>query len=555
MKNLYLSMLFCTLSVLAAKAQDEGFSNEEGGEEIQGEFVVNKQLKITLPPAQRIFQKVAPEEINARESNPLTYSFVDFQPTLQDIPARLRVLKLKDERMTEKPGSFIKLGIGNFQTPYLEAALNSRANKKGSYGLSAYHWSSKNGPVDEGNSGDSHSRIKLFGKTSGTSTIASGAIGYQRDGYHFYGYDDGAQVSKDSIRQAYNDISLDVGLKSADAKSALQYDFHANIYNINDHYDAGEFGFDAGLKGNFAISENMEASLGADALIANYKNISTTNRTLFRVRPAFIYRNFGLMMDIGMNILNSNDTLGGLAQTTIYPSIRASYEITDNLSAYAALDGDLEDVTYRKLVKENPYLQSGVPLAHSRKNLDFKIGLNGTLVQYLSFDVGIRSALYKNLYFFVNDPSEFNRFNVLYDQGNTTLFQGHISLSYVRERLLGSTFATRFNAYSTGKIDQAWHRPQFELDYDFWYNFYDKVKFSTDMHVLSGIHAVDFRVDPLQDVKLQAAVDLNVQIDYLLSEKYAVFVSVKNLLNNNYQVYYRYRTRGLLAMVGFSVSF
>ena len=104
-------------------------------------------------------------------------------------------------------------------------------------------------------------------------------------------------------------------------------------------------------------------------------------------------------------------------------------------------------------------------------------------------------------------------------------------------------------------IDKAWHKPKMELDYSFWYNFYDKVKFTADFFVLSGITAPDFRENPVLSHKLEGAVDLNLKVDYLLSEKYSVFVSVNNLLNNNYQLYYRYPTRGLLAMVGLSVSF
>jgi len=212
-------------------------------------------------------------------------------------------------------------------------------------------------------------------------------------------------------------------------------------------------------------------------------------------------------------------------------------------------------VTFKSIANENTYVIGNLPVAHTNKNLDLKVGLKGTVLQYMAFDVGIRSAIYKNMYFYINDPVEFNKFNLLYDGGNTTLFQGFLSMSYYKNNTLGASLATRFNAYGTGDLDKAWHKPKFEFDASFWYNFYDKVKLTSDFFVMSGIEAPDFRNDPVTSGKLAAAVDLNLRVDYILSERYSVFVSINNLFNNNYELYYRYPSRGLLAIVGLSISF
>ena len=151
-----------------------------------------------------------------------------------------------------------------------------------------------------------------------------------------------------------------------------------------------------------------------------------------------------------------------------------------------------------------------------------------------------------------------NKFGLIYDSGNTSLFQGLLSLSYYKSKTIGTTLSARFNAYNTGDISKAWHKPKFELDYSIWYNFHDKIKFTADLFILSGIQALDLNSSGIPEdttINLDAAVDLNLKVDYLLSEKYSVFVSVNNILNSNYQIYNRYPTRGLLAMLGLSVSF
>lgn len=543
------------VGIIPVYAQVEDFIKDEG-EVVEGEFLISKELEITLPAAQRIFEKVPPDEINEKETEPLQYNFRNYTPQLSDIRTRLRVLKLKDEKLiTMRPPSYITLGFGNYLTPYIDAALNSGVNKSGNYGIKLRHLSSRNGPVDNANSGDSHSNIDLFGKYAGDKASIGGKLGYARNGYHFYGYDEGIEVDKDTIKQVFNTINLDFDIKSSDVDAQIQYGLYGKIHNISDDFNASEFGLKTGLYGNYTINENMKAKLDLDFLMASYKNPDQINRTLVRVHPSFVYSNFGFTLDVGMKILNHNDTLNNESNTKIFPSILVGYELTDYITAYGKLDGDLEEVTYKSIVNENPYVNQNLPLAHTNKNLDLHLGVKGSLIQYLTFDVGIRSAIYKNMYFYVNDPSEINKFSVVYDEGNTTLFQGLISLSYFKSNALGTTLSARFNAYNTGDIEKAWHKPKLELDYSFWYNFYDKVKLNADFFVFSGIVAPDFSQDPVMSNTLGAAVDLNLKIDYILSERYSAFVSVNNLLNNDYEIYNHYPARGLLAMIGLSISF
>jgi hypothetical protein len=556
----YLKELVCLIALiitamLPAMAQEERFTEEEG-EVVEGEFLISKELEITLPAAQRIFQKVPPDEIEVRETEPLEYTFMQYTPELKDIRTRLRVLKLKEEKINSGgPSSYLNVGFGNYITPYLEAALNSGVNKLGNYGVRLRHLSSHNGPVDDENSGDSHSAIGLFGKYAGTKASIGGDLGYERNGYHFYGYDEGIEVDRDTIQQAFNTIKFDFDIKGSDPDAPVQYSIYGKIHNISDDYSASEFAAKTGLSGTYLINDDMQARLGLDFLFGSYKNPDQINRSLVRVHPSFVYRNFGLTLDVGLKVVNHNDTLNNKNKTQIFPSLMAGYDLSDNILAYARLDGDVEEVTFRSIAEENPYVNSNIPVAHTNKNFDLHIGLKGSLAQYLAFDVGVRSAIYKNMYFYVNDPLEFNKFSLIYDEGNTTLLQGLISLSYFKGSTMGTTLAARLNAYSTGKVEKAWHRPNLELDYSFWYNFYDKVKLHADLFVLSGIDAPDFGDDPVSSIKLKGAVDLNLKVDYILSERYSAFVSVNNLLGNNYQLYQRYQSRGLLAIVGVSVSF
>jgi hypothetical protein len=535
-------------------AQQRDFIKDEG-EVVEGEFLIKKELEITLPSAQRIFGKVPPEEINRTESEPLQYTLKDYNPELRDIPTRLRVLKLKDPVITEEPSSYLKLGFGNYFTPLFQLGLNSGADKQSVYGMKIDHLSSKNGPVDKEKSGNSRTSFDLFGKYIGGKASIDGDLEYNRLGYNFYGYEDTVAVSIDTLKQNFNDIRLGFNIKNSKAEAPFQYRIFGRAHNVSDKFDASEFGFKGGLAGNYQIGETMLAGLSLDYVFAAYKNPESLNRSLVRVYPRFVFEKNGFNIDAGFKVLNHNDTLNNENRTRIYPSLRVGYDITDEVTAYGSIDGDVEEFTFRHVVYDNPFVNGNLPMNHTIKNLELTVGLKGKLARMLAYDAGVRSAFYTNMFFYVNDPEAFNKFTLIYDEGTTALFQIFGSMSFVKSKVVGSTLSFRLNGYSTDKVAKAWHKPNFELDYSLWYNIFDKVKLSGDIFILSGIQAVDGRSDTQQTVSLDGAMDLNLKIDYILSERYSAFVSVNNLLNNNYERFYKYPTRGLLAIVGFSINF
>lgn len=550
-----------SLSIIAAAvmqsslfAQQSDFIKEEG-EVVEGEFLIKKELEITLPSAQRIFGKVPPDEISKTESEPLQYTLKEYNPELRDIPTRLRVLKLKDPVISQEPSSYVKLGVGNYFTPLFQLGLNSGADKQSVYGMKIDHLSSKNGPVDKENSGNSRTGFGLFGKYIGGKASIDGDLELNRLGYNFYGYEDTVEVKRDTIKQNFTDIHLGFNIKNAKAEAPFQYRISGRAYNVSDSFDASEFGFKGGLGGNFQIAETMVAGISLDYVFNAYKNPESISRSLVRVYPRFIFEKNGFNIDAGFKVLNHNDTLNNENNTRIYPALRVGYDITDDVTAYGRLDGDVEEFTYRHVVYDNPFVNSHLPMNHTIKNLELTVGLKGKLARMLAYDAGVRSAFYTNMYFYINDPEAFNKFTLLYDEGTTSLFQIFGSLSYSKSKVFGTTMSFRLNGYNTDKVAKAWHKPNFELDYSIWYNIFDKVKLSGDIFILSGIRALDGRTGTQQSVSLGGAMDLNLKIDYILSERYGAFVSINNLLNNNYERFYKYPTRGLLAIVGFSINF
>ena len=547
-------LLWFTLLLTAAPlfAQERG---QEEGEIVEGEVIIDKNLDIELPPANRVFEKVPPRASEAGISHEIKYDFKDFDLRLPDLPVRLRVLKLKQEKTPVYSGNFLTLGFGNYLTPYLDFGLNSSAKPSGYYGVHLQHISSFKGPVDKDYSAESNSSLAFYGKYTGGTASIHGRAGYDRQMVHFYGYPDEVPASKDTLKQVFNRFDVNFKLKNNRAESRFDYELGGGVNFIKDKFVTKETAFDLELKGSYDITEGIKAGVNLDFLQDNYQYGEKVSRTLFRGTPYAVFNIGDLKMDAGMNMVYLTDTLNYKSNFKIFPRIKLNYAIRDLVNVYAGLDGDVEAVTFNELAGYNPYLRSGVQLTHSARNMEIFAGVRGHIIRELSFDAGFKAGNYKNLYYFINDSLETNKFDVVYDGGNANVFKAYVSLSYIHSDLFGVTGSLNYYGYGTKEVEEPWHRPSFETAFSVWYSFHRKVRLSADLFTYSGMKALDYRSSPASVKKLDPVTDLNVKADYMFSKRYGAFLSLNNLLGKKYSYYLYYPVKGFQVMIGVKANF
>jgi hypothetical protein len=168
--------------VFTTWAQERTWDEDRQGEIEDASFVVEKERQIELPVEARRFEKIPPlpDDVATRQVQP--YSFSIFYPEMTNLAIRSRVLKLKDEPLEKLYGGNINVGIGNYLTPYLELDYFNKRENNYLLGVNAEHLSSANGPVDNKNSGNGYSRLKLF---PNFSIMQSQAMFLPNTGIHF----------------------------------------------------------------------------------------------------------------------------------------------------------------------------------------------------------------------------------------------------------------------------------------------------------------------------------------------------------------------------------
>ena len=112
-------MGFCFFVTFVAQAQEPAKTWNDG--EIENvEIEIVKEREITLPSADRNFEKIPPRPSEPIKP-PITYDFKPFSFKAPHLNPQIRPLKLKQESQRKVYGGFLRVEYGNYVSPLLEA--------------------------------------------------------------------------------------------------------------------------------------------------------------------------------------------------------------------------------------------------------------------------------------------------------------------------------------------------------------------------------------------------------------------------------------------------
>jgi hypothetical protein len=561
-------LMVCISSIAQEKEKSPGEI-----ESVQYEIVVEK--KITLPPASRNFEKVAPRPAEPIKPE-ITYEFKSLNFNSADFNPSIRPLRLQTEAISKLYGNYISAGFGNYASPYLTGYLTNKRDREKFYGASFYHRSFGKGAVDDSFSGSGTTEVRLFGNSFGKNVTVGGFLDYENRGGYFYGYQV-KPAEKKNIKQDYTVVSLGLEVKNTQSGD-FNYLLKTGFSYLDDHYKAKESEVSLNFTSDYQFKNSAKLLVNADYFLIAREDavIEAKPRHLLNAKAGYQFSPLdGLKVLVGTNVAIENDTLGKEKAFHLYPDVKASYDLSSKVEVYSALTGGIDKVSLHTLSRENIWLNSNVDIFHTNRMVEFSGGIKGRLGSKISFNAGTSLANLKNLYFFQNYQLDQSKFNVYYDTRNSqrvNLFaeMGVAHSNSVKFSLRGDVFSystsiidevkrkSTLTAASPSQNDVALHRPTFRVGANFYYNLYDKILFSANLVTLGGMKAIDFNkstATKLEVVNLKSAMDLSGQVDYFLSKQFTLFVKLDNVLANQYPVYLNYPVRGIQVLGGASWSF
>ncbi len=493
--------------------------------------------------------------------------------------------KMVGEPLKKLYSTNIRLGFGNYLTPYLELNYNTLRSKGQLVAVNLKHISSygkiKMNDGEKVYAGFSNTQAKLYGKKIlKHQKFVAGSMFIKNITYGYYGYDDNdttlnssdKKLNKNEIeKQDLKIIGVSAKIKSINrSKSKLNYDLNlkniflqetSKIYSNNlDFY---------GNLNNYYKKEIIGVDYGINYINTNTKT-DTINNTIIRIKP-YLNKTTDTWRIIAGLDFNADVNPSTDPRFHFYPMVDIKYNVFDEaLIPYLGVFGTIENNNYQKIIFENPYILNDLNVKNTDNVLSLYLGVKGKLSSNFSYNFKTTYKVYEDMYFYINHPvvepdsvfplttSFTNKFDVVYD--NVSLIDLYGELNWEKSKKLSFLLFGHYYEYSMGNLAYAWHKPQYNLTFSTKYNMQNKIVTNLDVFAIGKQYAVKSIEYKTKTKKVYSAkeldgfIDVNLSFEYRYTKILSVFLKFNNILSQKYYRYNYYPTQGFNVLAGFSYS-
>jgi len=476
----------------------------------------------------------------------------------------IKAAKIGDATVPKLYRFLVKAGFGNYTTPYGELYFNNLQSRTYTVGAHIKHISSYGKLKNYGYPGYSDNLAEVYGNKYYSKHVLSGAIGYERDVVHYYGFKTAefiALPSKDDIKQRFALVRAEAHLNSLVNPDSLKLNHQVDIsyYNLSDKYGSSEnnmlLGADVNKELNlFKITKSQVLGLNANVDYYFRKDsIMSHNTGLITLKPYLKTKFNAFTFNLGVDITAEADTVTSLH---FYPIADVQFNIVkDVLILYGGIKGNMQANSLRSLTQENPFMTGMAPMQASNVKMDLFAGIRSNISRELSAHAYASYKVVHDMPFFVTDSNNAygNKFSLIYD--NVNVFQMRGEISWQKAEKVYLRIGGDFWNYDMKSELKAWNKPYFDVFANFRYNIFSKIIITADLYAYSERWAKRYTSNTVAPLKLGAYVDGNIGIEYRYSRILGAFLNVNNIGSARYQKWQNYPSYGINVLGGVSYSF
>ncbi len=496
----------------------------------------------------------------------------NIEPTFfetQYTPLQINPAKVSGEPITRLYRNLIKVGLGNYNTPYLELFLNNTRSSKTALGVHVKHINSTGSIKEHAYAGYANSEIELYGKQIFSKYTLEGSADFNRDQVQYYGYNPndfpGFSISKGDLRHLVNMMTYDVKLKS---NNTSEYQFKNN-YRIKYHYleDNNQNNENALLINSelsqrvkwlkFTDSQTIGGTVSLDYLNNKWDTLRTGDYALIKIKPFFATSYKEYQLKVGLNAVVQTET-GSNGNFYAYPFAEAGFTIIPNImSIKAGITGDMERFSYRKAMEENPFLGKDFNLSFLDTKYKFYASFESNLSSTLQLNIFGDASQVNNMLFYVTDTLNLvkNTFNTVVDNAQVVHLKADIT--YRNQERWWVMLSTNYYQYTLEKEQESWHKPVFDISLLGHYNIQNKFIIQANMFMVNGIISRGERdINNLWVKKsLDPIFDINLGIEYRYTKNLGAFLNFNNIVGSRNYYLFNYPSQRFNFMAGISYSF
>ena len=536
-------LFFCCSFVLKTYAQEP---KKTQSIDINSSYkpVLKNAVKINFTGSQLPADTAAPKLIYKIPSQNLFYAYS---------PISLKPLALEqDTNLYLGNRKFLKIGYGNFSTPYINGGISIGDGKKSLLDLTGNYISSKGNIV---NQDYSQLNVKAAGSYFFAKNELYGGLELNTNTYHLYGYDHKVlSFKKDSIQQQFQNITLRVGFKNTQQnKLGINYNPNVELSLFTNKDKVNETDAIITLPFDKNITENFTAKVVLRADLTDYStrnlvpnNIKFSNN-IVQITPSVNYHNDIIKINAGITPAWNNK------KYELMPDIFAEVQVKDkSFALQAGWVGRLIKNSYKNLTQINPYLAPVLSQLNT-KETEYYGGLKASVAKHFNLSAKAGLVKYKNLPFFINDTATDNKSFKISNEASVNNFRIHGDIGYINQDKFSLTAGITFNGYTSFTTnDRAWHTMPVEIKSSLRWWAFKTVLIKSDLYVFDGSN---YLAKGNKALPMKGGTDLSAGVEVRLNKNFSVWADANNILNSKYERWHNYEVYGANFMGGILLNF
>lgn len=459
----------------------------------------------------------------------------------------------KPELPSEDNLVYLKFGGGNFNTPFLSAAYQTKTEKNLiSFGVD--HISSK-GNIPNQQYANSKVAGRFMRQVADNQSFSLN-LGYHRDAYRNYGYDTTKfSFTEDTLKQHFNLFSFGaeydlVAGKNSNVfiKPSLKFDY------LTTRRDAKEMNFQLAVPFNYVIGENIKlsAALNLDYVQLTDDPLVKTSNVLIQLPLKIDYIVDRLYVSGGIIPVLKNNKF------VFAPDVKLIYTFKEG-SAVRLLGGISNTFnvnSLQKLYQINPFLLTPSQLTVFQQT-NYYAGFDWLNAKGLQLQAKMGFLKFKNLPLFINASNDMRvpsgkDFLVLNEERTNAIFI-ESNLGYIfSDKLSFNSTLKAYSFQSQMSFDEVYGVLPYEFNLDFKWRPIEKLGLKLNGQVLGGNMAIEPGGIPF---RTKGILDLGLAVDYKLNKKWALWIDLNNIANTKYQRWNGYASFGFNFLLGIKFNF
>jgi hypothetical protein len=514
---------------------------------------INSTYKPVLRNAVKI--NLAGSQLPADTSLPnLSYNIPSQNLFYSYRPISLKPLALEqDTNLYLGNRRFLKVGFGNFTTPYLSAGFSLGDGKSSIINFTGDYIQSKGTAIL--NQDYSQLNAKVAGSYFMPKSEFWSSFELNMHTYYLYGYDHNLYTFKrDSIKQQFQNVTARAGYKNTKTtETGISYNPNIEINLFTNKEQANETNFIVSVPFEKVINDNFSAKLELKADITGYstKNISPANikltNTIVQINPAVNYYTDAIKIHAGITPAWNNK------KYELLPDVYVELPVKDKVfSIQAGWIGRFTKNNYRNLSAINPYL-SPVLFQINTKEMEYYGGIKASVAKHLNFSAKAGLVQYKNLPFFINDTLNTEKSFLISNEASVNNFKVHGDFGYINQDKFTLTGGITFNGYtSLNSNARAWHTIPVELTGSLRWWAVKTVLIKSDVRFFDGSN---YLAKGNVAKTMGGGTDLSAGVEFKINKKISVWGDANNILNSKYERWNNYEVYGANFMGGVLIHF